>query len=81
MSGAAVLVGLARGGMMQNVLNLSGDFEGELDLIESEARASGDRVLFSVTAGRSDASGTLFTDRIEEMRTAWRPERAGSQHV
>jgi N-acyl-D-aspartate/D-glutamate deacylase len=60
----------AGGGLMQNVLNLAGDFEGELDLIEREARASGDRVLFSITAGRSDASGTLFTDRIDAMRTA-----------
>ena len=46
------------------------DFEGELDLIEQEARASGDRVLFSITAGRSDSSGTLFTDRIDAMRAA-----------
>jgi N-acyl-D-amino-acid deacylase len=58
----------AGGGLMQNVLNLAGDFEGELDLIEREARASGDRVLFSITAGRSDESGTLFTDRIDAMR-------------
>jgi N-acyl-D-amino-acid deacylase len=60
----------AGGGLMQNVLNLAGDFEGELDLIEREARASGDRVLFSITAGRSDESGTLFTDRIGAMRAA-----------
>ena len=58
----------AGGGLMQNVLNLSGDFEGELQLIEKQARASGDRVLFSITAGRSDASGRLFTDRIDAMR-------------
>jgi N-acyl-D-amino-acid deacylase len=58
----------AGGGLMQNVLNLAGDFEGELELIEREARESGDRVLFSITAGRSDESGTLFTDRIGAMR-------------
>ena len=58
----------AGGGLMQNVLNLAGDFEGELALIEKQARASGDRVLFSITAGRSDASGRLFTDRIDAMR-------------
>ncbi|HPG25968.1 MAG: amidohydrolase family protein [Spirochaetaceae bacterium] len=64
----AQAVKAAGGGLMQNVLNLAGDFEGELDLIREEARASGDRVLFSITAGRSDASGRLFTDRIAEMR-------------
>ncbi len=56
------------GGLMQNVLNMSGDFEGELDLIRQQAQATGDRVLFSITAGRSDASGRLFTDRIRAMR-------------
>ena len=56
------------GGLMQNVLNLSGDFEGELQLIREQAEASGDRVLFSITAGRSDASGMLFVDRIDAMR-------------
>ncbi len=58
----------AGGGLMQNVLNMSGDFEGELELIRSEAETTGDRVLFSITAGRSDASGRLFTDRIDAMR-------------
>jgi len=58
----------AGGGLMQNVLNLSGDFEGELELIRKEAEATGDRVLFSITAGRSDGSGKLFTDRIGKMR-------------
>ena len=60
----------AGGGLMQNVLNLAGDFEGELDLIEREAQASQDRVLFSITAGRSDGSGDLFIDRINAMRGA-----------
>jgi len=58
----------AGGGLMQNVLNLSGDFEGELALIREEAAASQDRVLFSITAGRSNASGQLFIDRIDAMR-------------
>jgi len=56
------------GGLMQNVLNLSGDFEGELDLIRKQAETSGDRVLFSITAGRSQRSGQLFNDRIDAMR-------------
>jgi len=58
------------GGLMQNVLNLSGDFEGELELIRKQAETTGDRVLFSITAGRSDASGQLFIDRIGKMREA-----------
>lgn len=64
----AQAVKAAGGGLMQNVLNMSGDFEGELELIRSLARTTGDRVLFSITAGRSDASGRLFTDRIAAMR-------------
>lgn len=58
----------AGGGLMQNVLNMSGDFEGELELIREEAEATGDRVLFSITAGRSDGSGQLFNDRVAAMR-------------
>jgi len=58
----------AGGGLMQNVLNLSGDFEGELELIRKQAQATDDRVLFSITAGRSDGSGQLFNDRIAAMR-------------
>ena len=58
----------AGGGLMQNVLNLAGDFEGELELIRKQAEATGDRVLFSITAGNSDASGRLFTDRIAKLR-------------
>jgi N-acyl-D-aspartate/D-glutamate deacylase len=64
----AEAVKAAGGGLMQNVLNLSGDFEGELQLIREQAQASGDRVLFSITAGRSNRSGQLFNDRIAEMR-------------
>jgi N-acyl-D-aspartate/D-glutamate deacylase len=58
----------AGGGLMQNVLNLSGDFDGELELIRKQAETTGDRVLFSITAGRSDRSGDLFHDRIDAMR-------------
>lgn len=58
----------AGGGLMQNVLNLGGDFEGELSLVEEQARVTGDRVLFSITAGRSDGSGQMFIDRIAKMR-------------
>ena len=58
----------AGGGLMQNVLNMSGDFEGELDLVRKEAEVTGGRVLFSITAGRSDGSGQLFNDRIGAMR-------------
>ncbi|MBJ22639.1 MAG: amidohydrolase family protein [bacterium] len=58
----------AGGGLMQNILNMSGDFDGEMELIRKQARATGDRVLFSITAGRSDGSGRLFTDKIDAMR-------------
>ena len=64
----AEAVKAAGGGLMQNVLNLLGDFEGELDLIRKLAETTGDRVLFSITAGRSDRSGDLFNERIDAMR-------------
>lgn len=55
------------GGLMQNVLNLSGDFDGELALIRKLAETTGDRVLFSLTAGRSDRSGQRLNGVIDEM--------------
>jgi N-acyl-D-amino-acid deacylase len=58
------------GGLMQNVLNLSGDFDGELALIRKLAEATGDRVLFSLTGGRSDASGDRLNELIDEMGEA-----------
>jgi N-acyl-D-aspartate/D-glutamate deacylase len=58
----------AGGGLMQNVLNLSGDYEGELQLLREEAEATGDRVLFSITAGRSDHSGKRVNADIDRMR-------------
>jgi N-acyl-D-aspartate/D-glutamate deacylase len=55
------------GGLMQNVLNLGGDFDGELDLLRREAEASGDRVLFSLTTGRSDSSGRRLNEAIDAL--------------
>jgi N-acyl-D-amino-acid deacylase len=58
----------AGGGLMQNVLNLSGNFDGELALIRKQAEATGDRVLFSITAGNSDGSGKRLNAVIDGMR-------------
>lgn len=58
----------AGGGLMQNVLNLSGDFDGELALIRRQAEATGDRVLFSITAGNSDSSGKRLNAIVDGMR-------------
>jgi N-acyl-D-amino-acid deacylase len=55
------------GGLMQNVLNMSGDFDGEMALLREEAEASGDRVLFSVTAGHRDGSGQRLNETIDAM--------------
>ena len=55
------------GGLMQNVLDLAGDFDGELALIRKLAETTGDRVLFSLTGGRSDASGNRLNGLIDEM--------------
>ena len=63
----AAAVGAA-GGLMQNVLNLPGDLEGELQLLRKEAEASGGRVLFSVTAGASTSFGDRVTEAVEAMR-------------
>lgn len=64
----AAAVKEAGGGLMQNVLNLSGDYDGELELIRREAEATGDRVLFSLTAGNSDRSGKRLNDAVDGMR-------------
>ena len=56
------------GGLMQNVLNLGGDFEGEISLLAAEARASGQRVLFSNTAGKTQAWGDKLNARISALR-------------
>ena len=57
----------AAGGLMQNVLNLGGDFEGEAELLRKEARASGGRVLFSITAGAKDTSGRRVRAMLDAM--------------
>ncbi len=62
----AAAVGKA-GGLMQNVLNLGGNFTGEAELLRKEARASGGRVLFSITAGAKDTSGQRVRDMLEAM--------------
>ena len=64
----AAAVREAGGGLMQNVLNLGGDYEGELALIRKQAETTGDRVLFSITAGRSDQSGKRLNADVDAMR-------------
>jgi N-acyl-D-amino-acid deacylase len=56
------------GGLMQNVLNMTGDFDGEVALLETEARASGGRVLFSNTAGRTSSWGEKIGGAVTAMR-------------
>ena len=63
----AAAVGEA-GGLMQNVLNLGGDFEGEAALLKKEAEAAGGRVLFSLTAGAKDTSGSRVRALIEDLQ-------------
>jgi N-acyl-D-aspartate/D-glutamate deacylase len=55
------------GGLMQNVLNLTGDFAGEIDLLRKQARATGDRVLFSIVAGAKDDSGERINKLVDEL--------------
>lgn len=63
----AAAVGEA-GGLMQNVLNLGGDFEGEAALLKKEAEAAGGRVLFSLTAGAKDTSGSRVRALLENLQ-------------
>lgn len=58
------------GGLMQNVLNLGGDFEGEAELLRKEAQASGGRVLFSITAGAKDTSGNRVRTMLDDLNHA-----------
>jgi N-acyl-D-aspartate/D-glutamate deacylase len=58
----------ANGGLMQNVLNLGGDLDGEMDLLRKIAEASGGRVLFSLTAGASPKFGDRVTEAVMAMR-------------
>ena len=55
------------GGLMQNVLNLGGNFEGEAELLRKEAKAANGRILFSITAGDKDSSGQRVKDLLEEL--------------
>ena len=55
------------GGLMQNVLNLNNDFSGEMALLRKQAETTGDRVLFSIVAGRSDDSGQRMNALIDAM--------------
>ena len=58
----------SEGGLMQSVNNLRGDFEGEIALLAKEARASGGRVLFSMTAGPTNEYGDKICRAVSEMR-------------
>ena len=58
----------AGGGLMQNVLDLSGKFDHEMALVRKLAEATGDRVLFSITAGNSDGSGKRLNAIVDGMR-------------
>jgi len=63
----AEAVAAAGGGLMQNVLNLTGDFSGEIELLREQAAATGDRVLFSITAGNRDESGRAINEMIDGL--------------
>jgi N-acyl-D-aspartate/D-glutamate deacylase len=56
------------GGLMQNVLNLGGDFAAEMDLVRKQAQTPGIRVLFSLAVGPADESGQRWTTRLAELR-------------
>ncbi len=58
----------AEGGLMQNVTNLRGDFDGEMALLEKQARASTSRVLFSMSAGRTGSFGSRVAGAVRAMR-------------
>ena len=56
------------GGLMQNVTNLRGDMNGEIDLLGKEARASGGRVLFSMAAGPTNEYGDKICNGVADLR-------------
>ena len=58
----------SEGGLMQNVTNLRSDFDGEIALLAKEARASGGRVLFSMTAGPTNEYGDSICEAVSAMR-------------
>jgi N-acyl-D-amino-acid deacylase len=56
------------GGLMQNVTNLRGDMNGEIELLGKEARASGGKVLFSMAAGPNNEYGDNICGGVSELR-------------
>jgi len=56
------------GGLMQNVLNLQTDFEGEIELLRKQARITDDRILFSIVAGREDDSGQRINALVDGLQ-------------
>ena len=52
--------------LMQNVMNLGSDFEGEMDLLRKEAEQA--RVLFSHGTGRTNSYGDKVEKLVMEMR-------------
>jgi N-acyl-D-aspartate/D-glutamate deacylase len=57
----------AGGGLMQNVLKLPQETESEFELLRKEARASGDRVLFSIATTANPNSGRRINDLVDGM--------------
>jgi N-acyl-D-amino-acid deacylase len=55
------------GGLIQGVFNLATDFEGEMDLVRELAATTGDRLLFSISAGRSDDSGARMNAVVDGL--------------
>lgn len=56
----------AEGALMQNVMNMGADFEGEMALLRKEAENA--RVLFSHGTGRTSSYGNKVEQRIMAMR-------------
>jgi N-acyl-D-amino-acid deacylase len=54
------------GALMQNVMNLGSDFDGEMELLKKEAGEA--RVLFSHGTGRTNSYGDKVEERIMAMR-------------
>ena len=54
------------GALMQNVMNMGSDFDGEIELLRKEAEQS--RVLFSHGTGRTNSYGDKVEELVMEMR-------------
>jgi len=63
----AAAVKEAGGGLMQNILKLPDDFEGEMKLLRREAEASGGRVLFSIAAGHEPQMGKQMAAVLDQL--------------